>query len=452
MEQRNSKSKLTYSKHLNDTICYYLKRIFAVEMNYITDYINEFIYLFGEMAPWLLLGFFFAGILHVFMPGGMVVKYMGGKKLKSAVYAALLGIPLPLCSCGVIPTGISFYNEGASKGSTVSFLISTPQTGVDSILATYSLLGLPFAILRPIVAFFSGIFGGAITNIAIRNEASNVRKAAVSQNENLSLTAKMKSMITYAFHDFLMDIAKWLVIGLAVAALISMTLPEDFFSMYLNNQWLSMLIVLAASVPLYVCATGSIPIAAVLMMKGLSPGAALVFLMAGPATNAATMAVIGKAIDKKTLVIYMATIISSALFFGFLTNQFLPSEWFTMMISGHAAHDHEILPFWLKLASGILLALMIINGYARKYLKRKKQVTIPDMSSQVNKLKISVEGMTCNHCKMNVEKNLSGLEGISHVEADPDHNEVIIDGENFDLDKIKQTVESIGYDYKGKVR
>ena len=133
-------------------------------LHWIVRYIEEFIDLSLEMAPWLLLGFIFAGILHVYMPKGSIRKYMGGNNLKSVIYASLLGIPLPLCSCGVIPTGIAFHKEGASKGSTVSFLISTPQTGVDSILATYSLLGLPFAILRPIVAFFSGIFGGVITN------------------------------------------------------------------------------------------------------------------------------------------------------------------------------------------------------------------------------------------------------------------------------------------------
>lgn len=434
-----------------NTICFMFKRTFANAMKYLTDYLNEFLYLFGEMAPWLLLGFVFAGLLHVYMPEGLVVKYMGGKKIKSAIYAAMLGIPLPLCSCGVIPTGISFYNEGASKGSTVSFLISTPQTGVDSILATYSLLGLPFAILRPIVAFLSGIFGGAVTNFATKQDPENKGKSHTSVREKLSPAGKIKAMFTYAFHDFLMDIAKWLVIGLAIAALIALVLPDDFFGLYLNNQWLSMLIVLAASVPLYVCATGSIPIAAVLMMKGLSPGAALVFLMAGPATNAATMAVIGKAIDKKTLVIYMATIISSALFFGFLTNTFLPAEWFTMMISGHAAHDHEILPMWLKIASGVVLAVAIINGYVRKFIKRNKQNTLSDMSSQVNQLKISVEGMTCNHCKANVEKNIAALEGIRGVEANPDHNEVIIDGDQIDIDKIKETIESIGYNFKGKL-
>ncbi len=299
-------------------------------MVYIQTYLQEFYFLFIEMAPWLLFGFLFAGILHVYMPKGSVQKYMGGKNIKSVVYAALLGIPLPLCSCGVIPTGISFYKEGASKGATVSFLISTPQTGVDSMLATYSLLGLPFAILRPIVAFFSGILGGIITNTESRSTpAENIKKVYVEEKQG----NKFRIMLEYAFHEFLMDIAKWLIIGLAVAALISMLLPADFFTLYLDNEFLSMLIVLAASVPIYVCATGSIPIAAVLMMKGLSPGAALVFLMAGPATNAATMAVIGKSIDRRTLIVYMITIISSALFFGMLTNQFLPREWFTGFMS-----------------------------------------------------------------------------------------------------------------------
>ena len=138
-------------------------------------------------------------------------------------------------------------------------------------------------------------------------------------------------------------------------------LPNDFFVSYLHNEFLSMLIVLAASVPLYVCATGSIPIAAVLMMKGLSPGAALVFLMAGPATNAATMAVIGKAINKKTLLVYLGSIVGSAMLFGWPTNQFLPREWFTFALD-HVGHEHEFLPYWFKLFSGIMLAMLIFRG------------------------------------------------------------------------------------------
>jgi uncharacterized membrane protein YraQ (UPF0718 family)/copper chaperone CopZ len=375
---------------------------------------------------------------------------MGKRNLKSVLYGTLLGIPLPLCSCGVIPTGVSFYKEGASRGATVSFLISTPQTGVDSILATYSLLGLPFAILRPIVALFSGILGGAVTNSRLREEPEEAPKAEI-KHVAVQQSGKFRTMMRYAFDEFLMDIAKWLIIGLAIAAFIALVLPDDFFTAYLQYEWMSMLLVLAASIPIYVCATGSIPIAAVLMMKGLSPGAALVFLMAGPATNTATMAVIGKAIGKKTLVLYLSTIIGSALLFGFLTNLFLPSEWFTGMISTHESHQHEFLPGWLKISSAIVLSFLIAAGYYRKYFskrKTKKQIT-SDMSTSVKNLRLAVEGMTCSHCKANVEKHLGQLDGIQLVTADPETNEVQISGENPDVERIQSEIEKIGYRYKG---
>ncbi|MCD4697585.1 MAG: permease [Bacteroidales bacterium] len=419
-------------------------------MQYTINYFNELYYLTLEMAPWLLLGFLFAGLLHVYMPGDSIRKYMGGKNLKSVLYSSLLGIPLPLCSCGVIPTGISFYKEGASKGSTVSFLISTPQTGVDSILATYSLLGLPFAILRPVVAFFSGIFGGFITNKVSRNESETDTDIHERKPEDKFKGNRLLVMMRYAFNEFLMDIAKWLVIGLAIAAFISAFLPDDFFTLYLDNELLSMLLVLAASVPIYVCATGSIPIAAVLMMKGLSPGAALVFLMAGPATNTATIAVIGKAINKKTLLVYMISIIISAMFFGFLTNRFLPREWFTAFISQHTGHEHELLPYWLKLISGILLTGLIVYGYLHRYITNKLTIKKTARPTQINQLKISVGGMTCNHCKVNVEKNLLKLGGIENVLANPETEEVLIQGD-IDINKVKNTVEDIGYEFKGNL-
>lgn len=418
-------------------------------MEYLIRYVNEFIHLSMEMAPWLLIGFLFAGILHVYMPEGSVRRIMGGKNVKSVVYAAILGIPLPLCSCGVIPTGISFYKEGAAKGATVSFLISTPQTGVDSILATYSLLGLPFALLRPVVAFFSGILGGITTNLTDTSS-----KEPIQSNDNLSEEARNKAgkfmtMINYAFYEFLMDIAKWLLVGLGIAALISMLLPEDFFTSYIQNELLSMFIVLLASIPIYVCATGSIPIAAVLIMKGLSPGAALVFLMAGPATNAATMAVIGKAIDKKTLVIYMGTIISSAIFFGYLTNLLLPREWFTKMPGMMMNHEHELIPLWLQLVSAIILGGLILMGYIRKYTTKKNNQAPIIMDNQLKNIKVKVGGMTCNHCKANVEKNLLKLAGIETVIANPETLEVHIQGNAPDVDKIRDTVEDIGYEFGG---
>jgi hypothetical protein len=212
-----------------------------------------------------------------------------------------------------------------------------------------------------------------------------------------------------------------------------------------------MLIVLAASVPIYVCATGSIPIAAVLMMKGLSPGAALVFLMAGPATNAATMAVIGKAINKKTMLVYLSTIIISAMFFGWLTNLFLPAHWFTL-VGDHSGHEHELIPYWLKLVSGIALILLIVNGYIRKYfVKQKVDSNLPDMAEHVESIKVKVTGMTCNHCKMSAENSILKVNGIKKVVADPDKSEVYIEGDIVDLGSVKRQVEDVGFTFHGKV-
>ncbi len=433
-----------------NTLCYSFNFVtFAFMVEWIEAYFLEFFRLLVEMAPWLLLGFTFAGLLHVFIPGGSIRKYMGGRNLKSVVYAALLGVPLPLCSCGVIPTGISFNKEGASKGATVSFLISTPQTGVDSILATYSMLGLPFALLRPFVAFFSGIFGGVITNLASKDEEIKAVEPPILKSEGMGRGSKFRKMLKYAFLDFLMDIADWLITGFAIAALISVLLPDDFFTINLSNQFLSMFIVLLASIPLYVCATGSIPIAAVLMMKGLSPGAALVFLMAGPATNVATMTVIGKAMGRKTLIIYLVSISASAMFFGWLTNQFLPSEWFMMMLHDHGAHEHELLPYWFSLAAAILLVGLLVNGYMRKYFSSKQKTKLTDMTQHTKNLKIGVGGMTCNHCKASVERNLRTIKGIESVNANPDTGDVMIQGTELNLEKIKFAVEDIGYDFNG---
>jgi uncharacterized membrane protein YraQ (UPF0718 family)/copper chaperone CopZ len=423
-------------------------------MNYIVGFLSAFFNLLTEMAPWLLIGFFFAGLLHVYMPKEKITRFMGKKNLRSVINAAILGIPLPLCSCGVIPTGIAFHKEGASKGATVSFLISTPQTGVDSILVTYSMLGLPFALVRPVVAFFSGIFGGGITNLIDRQhiaEQVEIINARAELYEG-GKKGRIKSLFRYAFYEFLMDIAKWLIIGLAVAALIEMVLPDDFFTMYIGNEFLSMGIVLLAAIPVYVCATGSVPIAAVLMMKGLSPGAALVFLMAGPATNTATMAVIGKAIDKRTLIVYLTTIIVSAFFFGSITN-LLPREWFAFAQQGLGHdHAHHIFPIWVNTVSGIILILLILNVYLMKFFgKRNKTEIIEPTNGLSNIMKIGVTGMTCNHCKANVEKNLIGLEGIDFVNADPQSSEVIVKGANINLDKIKDVVENIGYGFKGKL-
>lgn len=413
----------------------YLKKIFS-------GFLENFIDILLDMAPYLLLGFFIAGLLHVIFPSNFIYRFFGKSKLGSSINAALLGVPLPLCSCGVIPTGLSLYKNGASKGSTLSFLISTPQTGVDSILVTYSLLGLPFAIIRPIVAFFTGIFGGYITNVLepytptqdTDNEKNNTQK---------TLLQKVLNIFKYGFLEFMQDIAKWLAIGLILAATISAIIPDNFFNSEKVPFILQMIIMLIVSIPLYICATASVPLAAVLILKGLSPGAALVLLMAGPATNAATITLIGKVMGKKTLLIYLSTIILGSFIFGFIIDYILPAKWFYIN-SNIGSHNH-ILPYWLQISSGILLILLMIYNLAKKYFIKKTK-TNNNMSAN----KIEVKGMSCNHCKNNVETNLKKLDFVKNVNIDLQQNKVEIEGENINYKIIEDTINGLGYEYVGK--
>lgn len=403
-----------------------------------------------EMSPYLLLGFFIAGLLYIYFPKEKVTKYLGKNNLLSTLNAALIGVPLPLCSCGVIPTGISFYKNGASKGSTVSFLISTPQTGVDSMMATYSLLGLPLAIIRPVIALITGIAGGVFTN-AIENKSVPVTQVEKHHHAAKKHRTKLGAMMHYAFVEFLQDISKWLIIGLLLAAIMAVLIPDNFFGEYLGNEYLSMFIVLVASIPLYVCATGSVPIAAVLLMKGLSPGAAIVFLMAGPATNAATITVISKVMGRKTLITYLATIIGGAVIFGVAVNELLPRAWFTEYIDliqqGHGGH---MLPHIVKVVSALLLVALLINGYVQQYVSRTKKNNSLIKNKMEAKI-VKVSGMTCNHCKANVENNLAEIKGISRISVELDTGNVTLNGDDIDLDEVKNKVESIGYFYEGEV-
>ncbi|MFV0521201.1 MAG: SO_0444 family Cu/Zn efflux transporter [Mangrovibacterium sp.] len=419
-------------------------------INFLEQYLRELIKLTNEMAPWLLLGLIFAGILKVFFPQDKVHKYMGKPNTKSAINAVLLGIPMPLCSCGVIPTGISFFKNGASRGATNSFLISTPQTGVDSIFATYSMLGLPFAILRPIIAFTTGIAGGILTNKLIKDETSPstspiLKHSMHSNDANTVSPNKWIAAAKYAFVDLLQDIAKWLIIGLMGAALISVLIPNNFFEQFQNYGFFELIIVLLISIPMYICATGSIPIAAVLLMKGVSPGAALVFLMAGPATNVATITVIGSTMGKKSLLIYLVAIIGGALFFGLLTNLFIPSDFLLSHIPMMQHDEHGMLPLWLQVISSLLLIACIVLG--RRKLKMNKKI-----SKSTNMIQLKVEGMTCSHCEANVVKSLTEIEGITKVFADRTSASVYLEGEQINLETVEQVLTDIGYNYKGEVK
>lgn len=417
---------------------------------YFINFIFDFIEIINEMSPYLMLGFLFAGLLHVFFPKQKVNKFMGGNNTKAAINASLLGIPLPLCSCGVIPTGISFYKHGASKGSAISFMTSTPQTGIDSILVTYSLLGLPFALIRPVVALITGVFSGIFTNFLNRDNISkNKPVKTLDRDKKTKLPEKIKEMFSYAFGEFLQDISNWLVLGLILAAIISVFVPDEFFSSYHGNDFLGKIIILVAAVPLYVCATASVPIAAVLILKGISPGAALVFLMAGPATNAATITLIAKTLGKISLFAYLSSIIVGALLFGTIIDLFLPPAWFSLPADQNAViYHHEMLPQWLKLSSTIVLGGLIIMGYWKKFFKSVKRIEQENTPETWQEWNIIVEGMTCNHCKENVENAIRSVRGVEDVQISLASGEVIFAGKSVDQNKVKGEIESVGYNIR----
>ena len=239
-----------------------------------------------EMSPYLLLGFLIAGILHVFVPRRFYARYLSQDNKFAVLWAALLGVPLPLCSCGVIPTAVGLKKEGASKGAVASFLIATPQTGIDSILATFSLMGLGFAVVRPVAALVTGVCGGLLVNRFVKEgEGDGFADASCRVDSGNRLWRVLK----YAYYDMIQDIGGRLVLGLLIAALIQVAVPDSFFLRFDSQPLLQMLVILLIAIPMYICSTGSIPVAAALIMKGLSPGAALVMLMAGPAVNMASI-------------------------------------------------------------------------------------------------------------------------------------------------------------------
>ena len=336
---------------------------------------KEVLSLINEMSPYLLLGFFFAGVMHAFIPGMVYNRYLGGKGFKSVFYGALFGVPLPLCSCGVLPTAMSLRKQGASKGATASFLISTPETGVDSIIATYSVLGLPFAVIRPVAAFCNAIMGGWLINkFGDKDEVVPVDASATTccchhkqeETHHEGFLGKMREALRFGFVEMIEDIGKWLVIGLVIAGLITVFVPDEFFALFRGNTQLSMLLVLCIAIPMYICATGSIPIAVALMMKGLTPGAALVLLMAGPACNMASILVINKTLGRKSLVLYLVSIITMAILWGHVVDYLLPAEWFQMALSvGRCCIEEST--SWLNWSSTIVLGLLLLNALWHTY-------------------------------------------------------------------------------------
>ena len=415
---------------------------------------NQFIDLVTEMSPYLLLGFLLAGLMHAFIPGTIYSKYLAKPNMRSVVLAALFGIPLPLCSCGVLPTAMSLRREGASKGAAVSFLIATPQTGVDSIIATFSLMGLPFAIIRPIAALATAIFGGKMVNVIEGDEGAGKFDSTNEQAHDdlcgdsccgghdkvpTSFVGKIIEALRYAYIDMMESVGKWLVVGLIVAGLITIFVPDSYFEIFKDNSFTSMLLVLCISIPMYLCATGSIPIAVALMMKGLTPGAALVLLMAGPACSVASVLVVSKVLGRRTLIAYLGSIISGAVGFGLVTDYLLPRAWFmSHLVANDACCEEESSLF--ATSCTILLFLLLANAFIRRRFRSKANIN----SKNTMKQTFIIKGMSCTHCRMSAEKAILSVKGVTSASVDLGSKQAVVEGD-FSPEDVCKAVEETGF-------
>lgn len=354
-------------------------------MTLIYDILKESWQIYLDVAIYMLFGFFVAGILYVFFKPGKIKQYLGTGKIKPVILSALFGVPLPLCSCGVVPVAAGLKKQGANSGAALSFMIATPESGVDSIAVSWAMLDPIMTVIRPVSAFITAIATGIVQNYFGINDPDTLLKpgealektiggctcssssCTVVKKDAEAMPERLWNGLKYAYGELLSDISKPFIIGIFIAGLITFLLPEDLTVWANKHQFLSMLFMLAAGIPMYVCATSSTPIAAALILKGLNPGAALVFLLAGPATNAATIMIVKNMFNTRALIIYLSMISTCSIVLGFFT------DWIYVLsgiqASATVGQASEIVPYPVQLTSALVLTLLMawnwISGMRR---------------------------------------------------------------------------------------
>lgn len=408
-------------------------------MDFIIHIGKEIAIFYNEVAIYLLFGFLVAGILHILFPESIIRRHLGKNSFGSVIKSTLFGIPLPICSCGVVPVAVSIKNSGASKGSVVSFLVATPQVGADSFMITYSLLGWVFGVFRIITSLVTALTAGIFVNILGKNENGNMLPMNTNNN-NGSAKDRAKSIFSYMEYELLGSIANPLLVGIVIAGFIAVFVPNGFFETYMGSDFLSMLLMLVIGIPMYVCASASTPIAASLIMKGMSPGAALVFLLTGPATNAISISAIIGVIGKRSTIVYLAVISIASLAFGYMLNLFVDIFGFTKIIM---LHDMEMLPPWLKIGGSVILGFMLVWFYINKIIIDRIKRKGIDMAEKVI---LNVSGMTCTHCSSSVQKAVEGVSGSSNVYVDLDGKKVSFEVKSSNvIDDVKAAIIFAGY-------
>lgn len=360
------------------------------------NFLYNFWLIIVESAPWLLVGYLLAGIINEIIPSSWVRKQLAANSWLTVIKGALIGAPLPLCSCGVIPAAVAIRKAGASRGASASFLVATPETGVDSVAFSYAVLGPLYAIARPIAAVFSAIATGLLVN-ALDNKderaettvattssccASKTNCSPEQKSVPIPLAKKFTAALNYGYNTMIADTAGWLLIGFIAAAAITTWVPQSFFMQWGTGIG-AMLIMVLIGLPMYICATASTPIAASFLFAGISPGAALVFLLTGPATNVATIGIIKQHLGMRSLVAYLIGVTGSAIFCGLLLDYYVEiSNWHFDKLS-YDGYEHFA---WWRHAAAILLCALVLRiflqhglFYFNTYIYKPKK-TKPDAS------------------------------------------------------------------------
>lgn len=388
-----------------------------------------------ELSPWLLLGAVAAGLMHGFVPKDLIQRHLTGRG--GVFKAVFLGVPLPLCSCGVIPAGIGLKKDGASDGAAVGFLTATPQTGVDSILVSASFLGWPFALAKVGAALVTGIVSGVLTDMVSDDVAQPAQPVALaSDGHSHEGGLDVRDMADHAV-DLIRMIWGWLVFGVLLSAALTTFLPEGGLGGWTGvGVGASFALALLVSLPLYVCATASVPIAAALVAAGMPTGAAMVFLMAGPATNVATLGAVYRAFGARVVGVYLGTIVVGSAAFGLLYEAGFGA------ISVSAVHAHEHATWWAQGAAVVLVAMMAWFALedVRMWLARRRAAAA---ASQV--CTVGVEGMTCGGCASRLERSLMQLDGVESVQISLEGKTATVSGPVAE-DVVRAAVEKAGFD------
>ena len=461
----------------------------------------------GAMGPYLLIGFLVAGLLSVAFSPQWVERHLGRESFGSVVKAALMGVPLPLCSCGVLPVSASMRRHGAGKAAAVSFLISTPQTGIDSIAATYAVLGPLMAVYRPIVALLSGMLGGFL---AYRLAGPNVSTAGASANgddaeggaslrrsgmpaegdlreaEELetasadaarhredcceeavrkvrrgdccegsagelggacgaaargyeAVSPRWRRALSYGLLELPRDIGATLLAGALIAGAVSAFVEPSALASVLGGGPIAMLLVVLASVPIYVCATGSVPIAAGLIHMGASPGVAFAFLVAGPASNAASLTVVGSLLGRRMMLIYLATVAGSVVGGGLLLDQLVriwPVSWSDAVA---CLHHEEGISVATHLWASVVL---VVIGSAYLYSRLKKTESVPQAAGR---WRWRIEGMRCGQCETAVKRSVGELPGVQSVDVSREQHTLLVRGCGVEPEDVESAVRQLGY-------